>query len=186
MNIDKKRVIILEPIDYTELSLPLFEENNIEVTIGPHVTNKTDGFTEEKLIQFADEYDGMIGMSREKITRKVLEFGRRLRTVGKYGIGVDHIDVNAATNAGILVTNTPVINVTVAEFTVALILGVLKKISYNNKFLREGSWRNSTTVGAELDGKTVGLVRFGGIGREVVKRLSGWGLNFIVYDPYIK
>lgn len=186
MNDNKRRVIILEPIDYTELSLHLYEENNIEVTMGPHVTNKKDGYTEKQLIEFANEYDAMIGMSREKITEKVLNSGKRLRTVGKFGIGVDHIDVDAATKAGILVTNTPVINTTVAEFTVGLILSVLKKMTYNDKYLREGNWRDSSTSGIELEGRTLGLVGFGGIGREVVKRFSGWGLNFIAYDPYLK
>lgn len=183
---DKKRVIILEPIDYVDTTLHLFKENGIEVTVGPHVTNKKDGYTEEQLIQFANEYDGMIGMSREKITKRVLESATKLRTVGKYGIGVDHIDVEAASKAKILVTNTPVINTTVAEFAVSLILSVLKKITYNDTYLRAGNWRDSNTVGVELLGKTVGFVGFGGIGKETLKRLSGWGLNFVAYDPYVK
>ena len=185
MNTEKKRVMILEPNYYIEAALPLFEENNIEFTLGPDVTNKKDAYTEEQLIEFADKYDALIGMSREKITKNVLKSGKRLSTVGKFGIGVDHIDVNAATEAGILVTNTPVIESTVAEFTVALILAVLKKIPYNDNHVRRGNWRNSTTVGIELEGKTVGLLGLGSIAREVVKRLSGWNIRFIANDPYI-
>ena len=185
LHLDAKKVLIAEPIIGSEYTYDYMRGTGCELIIGPHVSKVDEGFTEKELIKFGNEVDVIIGMSREKITRRVIENSKRLRAICKYGIGVDHIDVQAATEHGILVTNTPVHNLTVAEFTIALMLSVLKKITHNHTYVKEGGWRDESGIGFELYGKTVGLVGLGGIGKQVVRRLQGWDVSILVYDPYI-
>jgi len=156
-----------------------------EVIEGPPVSQPEKGYTEEQLIEICKDVDAFMGMAREKVTRRVIQAGNRLRIICKYGNGVDNIDIAAATEHGVLVANAPVHNNTVAEFTFAITLSLLKKIPYSMGYLKNGGWRDSTTIGYELYKKTFGIVGLGGIGKQLAKRLQGWECEIITYDPFI-
>jgi D-3-phosphoglycerate dehydrogenase len=129
-----------------------------------------------------------MGASRDSYTRKFMESVKRLRVVSKYGIGVEKIDIKAATENGILVANTPVPeNVhSVAEHAIALMLGLTKRLFYTVDYAKKGSWRDQNVETQELFGKTVGIIGLGRIGRALIEKLSGWRMNFLAYDPYRK
>lgn len=182
----KKRVLIAEPITGSEQTYDLFKNLGWDLVVGPSVSYPDRGYTEEELIRFGNEFDGIIGMSREKFPRRVLEASKRLKIYSKYGIGVDHVDVKAATENGIIVSRATGINsVSVAEYTISLMLGLLKKLNQNDKNIRNGGWRNESCIGFELNNKTVGLVGFGAIARQVAKRLQGWEVKIVAFDPYV-
>ena len=139
----------------------------------------------EEMKEIVRDYDGFIGMSREKFPREVLEQASRLCVITKYGIGVDHIDLEAASENGVLVSVSPVNRIPVAEHTITLMLALLKQLRYSQKFLNQDNWRCMEAADYELFGKVIGFVGLGGITREVIKRLNGWGCRFIGYDPYV-
>jgi D-3-phosphoglycerate dehydrogenase len=113
----------------------------------------------------------------------VIAAAPHLKVVSKHGVGVDNVDVPAATRAGVIVTNTPGANqVAVAEMAVALIMALTRKLAYHDMVVKSGSW--SRIIGTELAGKTVGLVGLGRIGKEVVLRLEGFQVKFLAYDVY--
>lgn len=178
-------VFVAEPIDNLEYTLDPLKEVGYTVTLGPSVSQNKQGYTEDQLIEICKHVDAFIGMAREKVTSSVINSAQQLKVICKYGNGVDNIAVEAATKKGILIANAPVHNMTVAEFAFALILSVLKKIPRNMTYLKEGSWRDESTIGNELYKKTVGIVGFGAIGRELANRLRGWETEIIAYDPVV-
>lgn len=182
-NFTKFKIMIAEPIDNLEDTYQVLRKMGCELVVGPPVSCSKQGYSEEQLIEMCKNVDAFFGMSRERITRRVIEASPKLRVICKYGTGVDNIDVQAATEHGVIVANAPVHNVTVAEYTFLLILGLLKKLPYNVAHLQEGGWRDSSTIGNELYHKTVGIVGFGNIGKQVAKRLQGWETNVLVCDP---
>ena len=186
LSLHGKRVLIAEPIRGSEETYDLFKSGGCELVIGPSVNYPDKGYTEEELIRFGNEFDGIIGMAREKFPRKVLEASKRLKVYSKYGIGVDHVDVKAATDNGIIVSNATGVNsIAVAEYTITLMLGVLKKVCHNDKLIRNGGWREESSIGVELSNKTIGLVGLGAIGKQVVKRMRGWDDKILAFDPYV-
>jgi len=144
-------------------------------------------YTEEELVKEARDVDAILVTGRgEKITRKVMEASEKLRVVSKYGVGVDNIDVKAATEMGIIVTRTPGANANaVAEFAVAMILAATRKIPLAMAHLKAGGWREQKLVGVELASSTVGLVGLGHIGFRVAKKLKGLDAKVLGYDPYV-
>jgi D-3-phosphoglycerate dehydrogenase len=161
----------------------IFKDSGCELIIGPPVSSPKEGYSEEQLVEMCKDVDVFLGMAREKITRKVLSASPRLRAICKYGNGVDNIDVEAATEYGVLVCNAPVHNVTVAEYAFSMIMSVLKKIPRNMDYMKNGHWRDFSTMGNELNDKTVGIVGFGAIGKQLAKRLQGWNVNLLVWRP---
>jgi D-3-phosphoglycerate dehydrogenase len=137
---------------------------------------------EAEMIPLISEVDAaLVGI--DAVTERVIAAASRLKVVSKHGVGVDNIDVPAATRAGVIVTSTPGANqVSVAEMTVALILGLTRKMAYHDTVVKSGGW--SRIIGTELAGKTVGVVGLGRIGKEVVLRLKGFQVNFLAYDVY--
>jgi D-3-phosphoglycerate dehydrogenase len=130
------------------------------------------------------EYDALVVRSASKVTAEVIEAGSRLRVIGRAGTGVDNIDVEAATRKGILVMNTPGGNtVSAAEHTVSLLLSVARNIPQAHMSLMGGSWERKKFIGTEVDGKTIGIIGLGKIGREVAARCRGLGMKVIGYDP---
>jgi D-3-phosphoglycerate dehydrogenase len=181
-----KKLLLAEPIYGSELTYDFVRETGCELIIGPHVTKTGQGYTEAQLIEFGNEVDALIGMSREKMTKRVIQNSKRIRVITKFGIGMDHVDVATATECGILVTNTPMNRLSVAEFAIMEMLALNKKVfSTANHIKKTGVWRNDSTTVNELFEKTVGILGFGGIGRQVAKRLQGWDVTMIAYDPYI-
>lgn len=183
MDLSKYRVFIAEPIDGLEDTYQALKDSKCELIIGPPVSCPKQGYTEEQLIEMCKDVDAFLGMARERITKNVITASPRLRIICKYGNGVDNIDVRAASEHGVIVSNAPVHNMTVAEYAFSMILSVLKKIPRNMEYLKNGNWRDNSTMGNELYKKTVGIVGFGAIGKQLAKRLQGWEVSVLVCDP---
>jgi D-3-phosphoglycerate dehydrogenase len=139
--------------------------------------------------QFLDaipEYDAVIVRSATQIDREAIERGWRLKVVGRAGIGLDNIDVEAATRRGILVVNAPQSNIlSAAEHTMALLLAMARRIPAADASLRSGRWERNKFTGVELHGKTIGVVGMGRIGTLVAQRAQAFGMRVVVYDPYV-
>ena len=146
----------------------------------------TGTLTESQLVAAVGDYEGLIVRSATRVSRAVLEAGRRLEVVGRAGAGVDTIDVDAATERGVVVMNTPGGNTTaVAEHTLALLLALARRIPAADASLKAGRWDKSRLGGVELFGKTLGVVGLGRIGAEVARRALGFRMQVIAYDPYL-
>src|SRR5271168_2589022 len=130
--------------------------------------------------------DGLVVRSATKVTAALLEKAPNLRVVGRAGVGVDNVDMEAATHRGVLVMNTPGGNsVSVAEHTLALMLGLARSVPQANASIHAGKWEKSAFSGTELRGKTLGLVGFGRIGSEVARRALALGMKVLASDPYV-
>jgi len=162
----------------------MLEGAGCSVTRGRFITDARP-YTEDELVSIAGAHDALMISSWERMTRRVLQGGGRLVTVAKYGIGVEKIDVNAATEFGILVTNTPVLEnyLGVAEGAVARILSLAKRFKEAEASLRRGEWK--TMMVDYVRGKTVGIIGLGRIGSRVAKLLQPWGARLLAADPYI-
>jgi D-3-phosphoglycerate dehydrogenase len=129
--------------------------------------------------------DGLVVRSATKVNRELLEKAPKLRVIGRAGVGVDNVDMEAATNRGVLVMNTPGGNaVSVAEHTFALMLALARSVASSNTAIQAGRWEKSSS-GVELRGKTLGLIGLGRVGIEVAKRARIFGMDVIAYDPYV-
>ena len=144
------------------------------------------GLTKDELIAIIGDYDALAVRSETKVTADVLEAAKQLKIIGRAGVGVDNIDVERATQRGILVVNSPEGNtIAAAELTVALLLSLSRNIAQANASLRAGEWKRSRYVGVEVYGKTAGVIGLGKIGREVAKRLLGMEMDVLAYDPFL-
>lgn len=142
--------------------------------------------TPEELLNTIEEYDGIIVRSRTKVTREVIEKSKKLKIIARAGVGVDNVDVEAATEKGIMVVNAPEsTSITVAEHTMGLMLSVARKIAIADKSVKENKWEKSRFMGVELRNKTLGVVGMGRIGSQVVSRCKAFEMDTIVYDPYL-
>lgn len=140
----------------------------------------------EELLAAIGDYDALIVRSATKVDRELLEAGTRLKVVGRAGVGLDNIDVPAATKLGILVVNAPTSNVlSAAEHTLALLLALARHIPAADASLRRGAWERSKFTGVELEGKTLGILGLGRIGTLVAQRAAGFGMRLLGYDPYV-
>ncbi|GMU23713.1 MAG: D-3-phosphoglycerate dehydrogenase [Phycisphaerae bacterium] len=166
---------------------PLAEEGMRKFTETPGVqADVKTGLSEEELAKVVSEYDGMIIRSGAKVTAKVLANPGKLRAIARAGVGVDNVDLDAATKAGILVMNTPDGNtLSTAEQTMALMLAMSRHIPKADAHVREGKWERKKFTGTQLSGKTLGVVGFGRIGRAVAERALAFGMNVIAYDPFV-
>lgn len=165
---------------------PLADEGMRKLTENPNVQAEVrTGLGEEDLAQAVGGYDGMIIRSGVKITAKVLANPGRLRAIARAGVGVDNVDLDAATKAGILVMNTPDGNtISTAEQTLALMLAMSRHVPRADAHVREGKWERKKFTGTQLAGKTLGIVGFGRIGRTVAERALAFDMNVIAYDPF--
>src|SRR5262249_32898906 len=132
------------------------------------------------------EADALLVRSAVQVNQSVLEKAPRLRVIGRAGVGVDNVDLDAATAAGVLVMNTPGGNaISVAEHTLALMLAMARHIPQANVSTRAGKWEKKKFLGNELRGKTLGVVGLGSIGREVAKRARAFEMRILAHDPYV-
>ena len=144
------------------------------------------GMKEPELCERAVAYDAIIVRSATKITRKVLEAAKQLKVVGRAGIGVDNIDVDAATEQGVVVINTPDANaVSAAELAIAHLLSLCRRLPAADRSVRAGEWKRSLFTGTEVTGKTLGVVGYGNIGRIVAARALGLKMKVVAYDPFV-
>jgi D-3-phosphoglycerate dehydrogenase / 2-oxoglutarate reductase len=142
--------------------------------------------SKEELIKVIKDFDAIIVRSRTKVTREVIEAASKLKIIARAGVGVDNVDVQAATERGVMVINAPEsTSITVAEHTMGLILALSRKIALADKSVKNGKWEKSRFMGIELNGKTLGVMGMGRIGSQVVTRSKAFGMETIVYDPYI-
>ncbi|NJD98462.1 hydroxyacid dehydrogenase [Thermococcus sp. LS1] len=140
---------------------------------------------ENKLIELAKDVEAIIVRSKPKVTRKVIEAAPKFKVIGRAGVGLDNIDLEAAKERGIKVVNSPAASSrSVAELTVALMFAVARKIAFADRKMREGVWAKKQCMGIELEGKTIGIVGFGRIGYNVAKIAKALGMNVLLYDPY--
>ena len=141
--------------------------------------------SEEELCKVIGEYDALMVRSQTKVTAKVIEAGKNLKIIGRAGVGVDNIDLEAATSHGIIVVNSPDGNTNAAaEHTVALMLAMSRNIAKAAASTKQGLWERSKFTGHEVFGKTLGIIGFGKIGHHVATTAKALGMNIIVSDPY--
>ena len=171
------KVIVSDPI--SDDGLKILRNNNIEV-IDANQHNIDENFEHIKTA------DGWIIRSGTTLDSKIIEKAVNLSVIGRAGVGVDNIDISAATRRGIVVMNTPDANtISAAEHTMALILALSRNVSSGHYGLSQGEWNRHLLVGSELHGKTIGIVGLGKIGREVMKRSKAFNMQILGYDPFI-
>ena len=171
------KVLVTDPIP--DEAIQRMRSEGLEVDV------KT-GISEDELVSIIPGYDALVVRSGTKVTRRVIEAAKNLKIIGRAGVGVDNIDVQAATQHGITVVNAPGGNsVSTAEHTLALILAMVRKIPQADRSVKEGKWERKKFVGRELRGKTIGVVGLGKVGFEVAKRAKALEMNVLAYDPYI-
>jgi len=145
-----------------------------------------NGWSRDELAERIGEYDGVLIRSATKLDATMIDKATRLRVVGRAGVGVDNVDVPAATKRGIVVANAPQSNVvTAAEHTMALLLALARNIPQAHASLTGGAWERSKFSGVELYEKTLGILGFGRIGQLVAQRARGFGMHVIAFDPYV-
>ena len=143
-------------------------------------------WSDEQLAQRIGEYEGILIRSATKLTAELIEQATNLRVIGRAGVGVDNVDVEAATKRGIIVANAPQSNVvTAAEHTMALLLALARNIPQAYVSLTSGKWERSKFSGVELYEKTLGIVGFGRIGQLVAARARGFGMRVLAFDPFV-
>ncbi len=160
-------------------AIDVFKQKGVEADV------KT-GLAPDELLKIIGEYDGLAVRSATKATADLLNAGKKLKVVGRAGIGVDNVDIPAATARGIVVMNTPFGNsVTTAEHAVALLMALARQIPEANASTHAGKWEKNKFMGVELAGKTLGLIGCGNIGSIVADRAQGLKMRVIAYDPYL-
>ncbi|MDP9066875.1 MAG: phosphoglycerate dehydrogenase [Actinomycetota bacterium] len=144
------------------------------------------GMTPDELAEAIPAYDALVVRSATKVTATIIERGENLKVVGRAGIGLDNVDVEAATRHGVLVVNAPQSNVlSAAEHTMALLLAQARNVPQAHGALVAGSWERERWSGVELYGKTLGVIGLGRVGTLVAQRASSFGMRLIAYDPYV-
>ncbi len=144
------------------------------------------GITASELRSILPEFDALIVRSRTRVTAELLEHAERLKVIGRAGVGVDNIDLEAARARNIIVVNAPLATtVAVAELTLGLLLATARAIPRADAAMKQGKWLKKELEGIELQGKTLGLIGFGRIGREVAHRALAFGMRILAYDPLI-
>jgi len=148
----------------------------------------------EELKERIAGYDALVIRSGTKVTKEIIEAGSKdngkgegkLKVIGRAGVGVDNIDVETATEKGIMVVNAPAANtISAAEHTIAMLLGLSRKIPAANVSLKSGVWERKKHMGVEVNGKVLGIIGLGRVGSEVVKKAKGLGMRVVAYDPFI-
>ncbi|MBI1377710.1 MAG: phosphoglycerate dehydrogenase [Frankiales bacterium] len=146
-----------------------------------------DGADRAALLPAIADVDAILVRSATKVDAEAIAAARRLKVVARAGVGLDNVDVKAATQAGVMVVNAPTSNiVSAAELAVALLLASARNIAPANASLKAGQWKRSKYTGVELSDKTVGIVGLGRIGLLVAQRLSAFGVRLVAYDPYVQ
>ncbi|MBX5474812.1 MAG: phosphoglycerate dehydrogenase [Thermoleophilia bacterium] len=141
---------------------------------------------ESELADIIDRYDAIVVRSATKLTADLIERAQRLKVIGRAGVGVDNVDVEAATRRGIIVANAPESTVvSAAEHTIGLLVALARNIPQAHAALKQGRWERHAYGGVELAGKTLGVLGFGRIGQQVARRALGLGMRVVAYDPYV-
>ena len=173
------RVLVSDKL--SETAVQIFRDRGIDVTFDPSV-----GKDKDKLLEVIGQYDGLAIRSATKVTAKILEAATNLKVIGRAGIGVDNVDIPAASKKGVIVMNTPFGNsITTAEHAIAMMFSVARQIPEANASTHAGLWEKSRFMGVELTGKTLGVIGAGNIGSIVCDRAHGLKMKVIAYDPFL-
>ncbi|MEX2422103.1 MAG: phosphoglycerate dehydrogenase, partial [Actinomycetota bacterium] len=141
---------------------------------------------EDGLVEAIAPYDALVIRSRTPVSAQVIEAGDNLKVIARAGIGIDNVDVDAATRQGVMVVNAPQSNiVSAAEHTVALLLAQARNIPQANEDLKQGRWDRAKWRGVEIQGKTLGVIGLGRVGALVAQRTAAFGMRVIAFDPYV-
>src|SRR5438067_1178879 len=173
------RVLISDAL--SDAAVQIFKDRGIEVDFQPKL-----GADKDRLAELVGQFDGLAIRSATKVTPKILEQGRKLKVIGRAGIGVDNVDIPAATARGIIVMNTPFGNsITTAEHAITLMLALARQIPQADMSTQAGKWEKNKFMGVEITGKTLGVIGAGNIGSIVVDRALGLHMRVIAYDPFL-
>ena len=173
------RVLISDAL--SPAAVQIFKDRGIEVDFQPNL-----GKDKEKLAEVIDGFDGLAVRSATKVTSKILDRAKNLKVVGRAGIGVDNVDIPAATAKGIIVMNTPFGNsITTAEHAITLLLSLARQIPQADASTQAGKWEKNRFMGVEITGKTLGIIGCGNIGAIVADRALGLRMKVIAYDPFL-
>jgi D-3-phosphoglycerate dehydrogenase len=170
------KILVAEPI----------ARQGLEILRAHHDVDEKLGLQPEQLAEIVGDYDALLVRSQVKVTADILARASRLMVVGRAGVGVDNVDLDAATRAGVVVVNAPTGNtVAAAEQTIALMLALARRVPEADASMRRGEWKRSALSGIELRGRTLGIVGLGKIGLAVAGRAAGLEMNVIGFDPYV-
>jgi len=173
------KVLVSDKLSQTAVNI--FKERGVDVDYEPDL-----GKDKDKLLSVIGGYDGLAVRSATKATPKIIEAAKNLKVIGRAGIGVDNIDIPAATAAGVVVMNTPYGNaITTAEHAIAMMFALVRKIPQANESTHAGKWEKSAFMGAEVYGKTLGVIGCGNIGSIVVDRAVGLKMRVVAFDPFL-
>ena len=171
------KVLITDPI--AEEGIEILREGGLEV-------ETAYGLKGHALIEKIGDFDALIVRSATKVTREVIETGEKLKVIGRAGVGLDNIDLEAARERGIEVVNTPgATAISVAELTIGMMIACARNIVRGTLGIKSSLWEKKALKGIELSGKRAGIIGLGRIGREVAKRLRCLGMEVVYYDPLV-
>jgi len=174
--LDKMKVLVTERLATEGLAI-LEKEVQVDVKLG---------LKPDELVAVIDGYEGLIVRSETKVTEKVIQAGKKLQVIARAGVGIDNIDVAAATQRGIVVVNAPTANtMAAAEHTVALMLAMARHIPQAHSNLKNGQWLRQNYVGVELRHKVLGILGLGNVGSEVARRVQGLQMKVVAHDPFV-
>ena len=172
--------------DYNILITDGLDEHGQSILRSSASVDDKDGISADDLLKEIPDYDAMIVRGRTKVTAAVMDAAARLKVIGRAGVGVDNIDLDAAKKHNVTVVNAPMSTpLAVAELTFALLLALAREIPRADISMKQGQWLKKELEGVELNGKTLGLIGLGRIGAEVGKRAAVFGMNILAYDPLI-
>ena len=172
--------------DYNILIADGLDERGQSILRSSATVDDKSGISADDLLKAIADYDGLIVRGRTKVTASVMDAATRLKVIGRAGVGVDNIDLEAAKKHNITVVNAPMsTSLAVAELTFGLLLALAREIPRADGSMKQGQWLKKELEGVELSGKTLGLIGLGRIGMEVGRRASAFGMNIIAYDPLI-
>jgi D-3-phosphoglycerate dehydrogenase len=170
------RILVADPVDPEGIEL-LRTQGDVDVKLR---------LDPKDLISIIGEYDALVVRSETKVTADVIEAGQRLHVIGRAGVGVDNIDIEAATRKGIAVVNAPTGNtISAAEHTIAMMMALARNIPQANESLRRGEWTRSAFTGIEVRNRVLGIIGLGKVGTEVSRRAIGLQMNVLGYDPFV-
>jgi D-3-phosphoglycerate dehydrogenase len=170
------KILVADPIAQDGIEI-LQRESDVEVRTG---------LGQEELLAAIPDYDALVVRSETKVTADVIAAGKRLQVIGRAGVGVDNIDLDAATQRGVIVVNAPLGNtISAAEHTIGLMLALSRHIPDADASLRGGAWKRQQFAGVEVRDKTLGLIGLGNVGAEVARRAKGLDMHVVAYDPFV-
>ncbi len=176
MAVKRKKVLITDPVSEEGIEI-LRQEARVDI--------KTD-LKPEEIIGIIGEYDALVVRSQTKVTPAIIEAGKKLQVIARAGVGIDNVDIEAATRCGIVVVNAPTGNtVSAAEHAIALLMASARNIPQANASLKSRQWQRNKFMGTELRGKTLGIIGLGNVGSEVARRAQGFDMRLLGKDPLV-